>query len=124
MSLPWIRFDTALPDNPKILALCARRDGHRAAFVYVCGLAYSGKHGTDGFLPRECLPRINGKQGDAANLLDLELWLMDPGGGGWIIPGWSEFQESNEETQKRRVRAQSAARTRWEKAGHARPVAS
>lgn len=60
MGLPWIRFDTALPDHPKILALLTEKRGRGAGFVYVCGLAYAGKHGTDGFLPTESVPRING----------------------------------------------------------------
>ena len=32
-----------------------------------------------------------------------------------IIHDWAEFQESNEATQKRRARAQIAARARWHK---------
>lgn len=113
MSLPWVRFDTALPDNPKILTLIAMKDGHRAAFVYCCGLAYSGKQGTDGFLPTEAIPRINGRAVDAARLTDVGLWRQVPGG--WLINGWDEKQESTVETKARRVKAQTAAAARWEK---------
>jgi inosine/xanthosine triphosphate pyrophosphatase family protein len=35
-----------MPDNPKILGLLTHKDGHRAAFVWVCAMAYAGKHGT------------------------------------------------------------------------------
>src|SRR5690349_8084894 len=111
--LPWIRFDTSLPDNPKILDLVDMKDGRAAAFVYCCSLAYAGKHGTDGFIPRGALARINGRPSDAARLVDVRLWIeLD---GGWQINGWAERQESTDETQARRERAQKAAAARWSK---------
>lgn len=113
--LPWIRFDTSLPDNPKILNLVEERDGRAAGFVYCCGLAYSGKHGTDGFIPGSALPRINGRPADPGRLVSTELWL--PVAGGWQINGWADKQESTDETQARRERAQKAAAARWEKKG-------
>jgi hypothetical protein len=60
--LPWVRFDTTLPDNPKVLELLTMKDGYRAAFVYCCGLAYSGRHGTDGHIPGPALSRIHGRR--------------------------------------------------------------
>ena len=103
--LPWVRFDTTLPDHPKILQLCSVKDGHRAAFVYCCGLAYAGKHGTDGFIPGEAIDRCNGKPADAARLVDVGLWRTVPGG--WEIHGWTEYQQSNDSTA--RVRAAKKA---------------
>lgn len=111
--LPWVRLDTAFPDNPKILALCELRDGHRAGFVYLCGLAYAGKHGTDGFIPVGALPRVNGRRVDAQRLVDASLWQPAPGG--WIVHGWADKQESTEETRERSLRAQRAAQARWSK---------
>jgi hypothetical protein len=111
--LPWIRFDTSLPDNPKILDLVDMRDGRSAGFVYCCGLAYSGKHGTDGFIPRSALARVNGRPADAARLVEVRLWIETDGG--WQINGWDERQPSTEETQARRERAQKAASVRWSK---------
>ncbi len=111
MGLPWVRLDSAMPDNPKIVVLLGMKEGHRAAFVWCCGLAYAGKHGTDGFIQTEILPRINGRRSDADRLVDAGLWRHQPGG--WLILGWDEFQMSNEETQARRVRAQAAAQARW-----------
>lgn len=115
MPLPWIRLDTSMPDNPKVLRLLAMKDGHRAAFVWCCSLAYSGKHGTDGLIESYALPRINGRQADAARLVEVGLWVVVDGG--WAINGWDEFQESNEDTQKRRAKAQRAAAARWGKTG-------
>ena len=111
MGLPWIRLDTSLPDNPKMLALLEAKDGHRAAFVYICGLAYSGKHGTEGLLTTSCLARINGRKADANLLVAHHFWL--PTMGGWDINGWGDFQLSNDETRARRTKAQKAANIRW-----------
>lgn len=112
MPLPWVRLDTAMPDNPKVIALVdGDRGGRAAAFVWVCSLAYSGKHGTDGFIPKAALPRINGRPADARLLVEAGLWKDE--GVGWSINGWDEFQESTAETVARSERARTAAMARW-----------
>lgn len=116
MSLPWIRLDTALPDHPKILALVdSHKEGRATAFVHICAMAYCGRHGTDGFLPREALPRVNGRTADADRLVEVGLWLKEEGG--WSINGWSEYQQSDASTQARSARARKAAAARWGKQG-------
>jgi hypothetical protein len=114
MPLPWVRLDTSFASNPKLLAMLLEKDGHRAAFVYLCSLGYSGAHGTDGFLIRECLPFIHGRSADAERLVQHGFWRVQPGG--WLIHDWDVYQESSSETQARRARAQAGAMARWE--GH------
>jgi hypothetical protein len=112
MPLPWVRLDTAFPYNPKLLAmLSGERDGHRAAVTYLSSLCYAGATGTDGFIPREALPFIHGRDADAACLVRHSFWI--PQAGGWLIKDWADFQESNEETRARRLRAQAGAAARW-----------
>jgi hypothetical protein len=111
MPLPWVRLDTAFPFNQKLLAMLRRKDGHRAAFVYICGLSVSGGQGSDGFVSEESLPFAHGRNADAALLVEFGFWIPQPGG--WLINGWEEFQQSSEETQLRRKRAQAAAEVRW-----------
>ena len=113
MPLPWVRLDTTFPSNPKLLAMLAEKDGHRAALVYICSLSHSGAHGSDGFITREALPLLHGRAADAARLCRHRFWIEAPGG--WLVNGWAEFQESSEETQQRRKRAQAAAQARWNK---------
>lgn len=114
MPLPWVRLDTSMPDNPKILALADMGDrGLAAAFVWTCSIAYSGKHGLNGFIPRGALPRINGKASHARLLVGEGLWKDE--GVGWTINGWADFQESTEETQARSDKARRAAFKRWGK---------
>lgn len=42
----WVRLDDHFPDHPKVVAA-----GPCAAWLYVCGIAYSNRHLTDGFIP-------------------------------------------------------------------------
>ena len=114
MGLPWVRLDTSMPDNPKILGMLTERAGKAAAFVWVCCMCYSGKHGTDGFIPREALSRVNGTSAEMRVLVQHSALKAVPGG--WVIPGWDEFQLSDEDAKKRREKAQKAAAVRWSKA--------
>lgn len=113
MGMQWVRVDTAITRNHKMLALLADRDGHRAVAVYVFGLAHAGEQGTDGWLPRECLPLIHARPQDAARLVDAHLWIEEPGG--WMINGWNEFQPSTDEMKRRTDKARLAANHRWDK---------
>lgn len=110
--LPWVRLETAFPSNPKVLMLVESKSW-RAITTYLCGLSYSGAHGTDGFIPAHALPFLHGSKRDADRLADVALWI--PRQGGWDINGWAEFQPSTQETQDRRARAKAAAEIRWSK---------
>ena len=113
MPLPWVRLDTQIGTNPKILELVdAKR--HKAAFAYVCSLAYAGAHGTDGFIPVTALVFIHATRQDANHLVEVGLWI--PAKGGWDINGWDEFQISDDESRRRRERAQKGAAVRWDNA--------
>lgn len=113
MGLKWVRIDTALARNPKILDLIEHKNGRESAFVYVAALGYSGEHDLDGFIPRTCLPFIHGRKADMDRLVENRLLVVDPDGGGWIAPDWAEYQPTNAETQARSARARTAAGVRW-----------
>lgn len=110
MGLPWVRFDTQFPTNPKVLELVSKKQ-QPAAFAYVCSLAYAGQHGTDGYIPAYSLPFIHATNTIAKHLVDVGLWHVAPGG--WQINGWDEFQVSDEDARKRKERAQKGAAKRW-----------
>jgi hypothetical protein len=112
MSLPWIRLDTNIYTNHKVLELVGQKR-HRAALTYILGLAYSGGHELDGFVPVTALMFIHGTAADAKHLVEVGLWQECKGG--WAINGWDEFQVSTEEMKARRERAQKAANKRWQK---------
>jgi hypothetical protein len=112
MALPWIRLDTSLFDHPKFLGLFSLHQ-HRSALVFVAGMAYAGKHGTDGFIPREALGLLQGRQSDARALIEAGLWAECAGG--WDIHGWDDYQVSDEASKARRDKAKHAAAVRWSK---------
>ena len=110
MPLPWVRLDSNIASNHKILALLAEKDGYRAAFTYVCALGYCGSHGTDGFIVTNALGFVHANANVTQLLVKYRLWIEAPGG--WLINDWEEYQESTSETKERRVRAQAGAAAR------------
>jgi len=110
MGLPWVRLDTSTFDNPKFLILFGQKR-YRTVVVYIAAMAYSGKHGTGGFIQREVLPVIQATKREMEQLVEARLMDMVPGG--WLIHDWDEFQMSSAEVEKRRTRAQDAAMARW-----------
>jgi hypothetical protein len=110
MGLPWVRLDTQMPSNPKVLELTSAGKW-RAAFVYVASLAYAGSHGTDGYIPDTCLPFIHASKQTAVELVKVGLWHQDVGG--WSINGWADFQVCDEEAKARSDKARKAALKRW-----------
>jgi len=112
MGLPWIRLDTDLFDHPKFIGLLESHD-YRAIVVHIAGMAYCGKHGTNGFIPREVLRRLDGRVFDARRLVEEDLWVESIEG--WDINGWDEYQVSDDFTRARRDKAKKAAAARWSK---------
>lgn len=110
--LPWARLDGAFPTHPKVLALLQHREGHRAGFVYLCGLAYTVQHGTDGVIAVGALPWIHGRKVDADRLVNAGLWHEYPDGG-WLIHGWDERQMTTEGKASQSQAAREAANIRW-----------
>lgn len=112
-TLAWVRLDTAMPRNHKILALLGMKEGHRAAFVYLSSWCYAGEQGTDGFIPSVALGFIHGREVDAERLVEVGLWL--PTQGGWQVHDWADYQQTNAETDARTARARAMAEARWAK---------
>jgi hypothetical protein len=105
-----VRLDTQWTHNPKFLML-AEDKKWRSICVYMAGLGYAGVHGTNGFIPAVALPMLHGTKREAAELVDVALWI--PAQGGWDVNGWSEFQPSLQDAQTRSDRARKAAQKRW-----------
>jgi hypothetical protein len=112
MPLPWVRLDTSMPTNPKVIRLVrSHPQGGHAAFVWLCSLTYSGFHGLDGFIDRTLLDQVHAKPVHARLLVEHQFWKDV--GHGWMIHDWSAFQESSVETQARSQRMQDLANRRW-----------
>lgn len=107
MALPWVRLDTGLPDHPKILTLIEAKKS-RAALAFVFGLAYSGRHETDGFIPRAALPFLHATTSDANALVQARLWHHVEGG--YQVNDWEVYQPTSETSKARLESLRQAAR--------------
>lgn len=95
MGLPWVRLDSNIASHDKILALFSDPSPKKwqAFSCYVCGIAWSGGQGTDGFIPRTALPMIHGTAPVARLLEKYGLW--DEARVGWNIRNYDRRQQSS-----------------------------
>lgn len=106
--MTWVKLDDNFPSHPKVLEA-----GDLAAWLYVCGLCYSGNNLTDGFIPDFALPRLTAlpkPAGLADRLVKVGLWEVVKGG--WQVHDYTKKQRTKERVEREReaarVRAQSA----------------
>jgi hypothetical protein len=116
MGLPWVRLDTGIATNHKMLTLIAHKQ-HRAITAYVFGLAYCGGQGSDGFIPAAALPFIHATKRDAQHLVDAGLWHVSDITPGWIVNDWGDYQPTQDDREARTTKSRKGNCIRWH--GHA-----
>lgn len=110
-TLPWVRLDTDLPTNKKILLLVTLPRGREALGVYCCALAWAGANSTDGYIPDTVLPVVHGRPAHATALVTAGLFRRN--GEGWHIVNWDEHQPTRRSLRKRTEASQKANCRRW-----------
>lgn len=110
--LSWVRVDSALASNHKVLALLSEKGGDHALCVYVFALGHSARQGLDGFIPEIALGLIHGRKRDSDLLVSTGMWRAVPGG--FEIPDFAEYQPSGAESKARSDKARKAALARWQ----------
>lgn len=119
-SLDWVRLDTNMPMNPKILRLVTQPNGAAAAFAWVCSLTHSGLVASSGFIPDEALPFIHCKKSHANLLVKHGLWKRDDAQGGYIVNDYAKYNQTRETTDLiRKNKAIGGIRGNHTKANHA-----
>ncbi|WP_104182740.1 hypothetical protein [Mycobacterium avium] len=108
--LKWIRLETTMFENPKLLYLKEDKQ-YKTIVVHLEAMTYSGRHSLAGFVPKAALRVIGATMADANRLVAAALWTPAPGG--WDINGWEEFQLANDEALRRSEKAKKAAAARW-----------
>ncbi|WBL18491.1 hypothetical protein [Citricoccus sp. NR2] len=111
--LPWVRLDSRLPSNPKVLELLSRTGGHKAAFAYICGLSYCGDKGTFGDIPSAALPFLHATKREANLLVKVGLWTATETG--YKVHDWDDYQPSRQYVDRVKKQRSEAARARWDK---------
>lgn len=116
MGLEWVRLDTNIGTNDKVVDLLAQPNGAKAFALYICALGWCGGQTTDGLVKRNMLPLLHGSEKLADLLVDVGLWVHDEAGA-YKFPTWERRQEPAIAREvKRTMQQQSAKRTnclRW-----------
>lgn len=106
--MAWIYLDDQFPDHPKIVEA-----GGDAAWLFVCGLAYCRRHGTDGRIPKAMVARLSDRKTPdrlAARLVAVTLW--EDHGDHYRVHDYSDWNRTQE---SRSEAGRKAARARWDK---------
>lgn len=115
--LPWVRVDSDLAQNPKVLDLIAEHGqrGMAAGFMFICSIGYSAAHNTDGSIRKAALASIHGTPALARLLVEVGLW--EPVEKGWRVTKYADHQPTlatREAMEKARSDAgRKAANARW-----------
>jgi hypothetical protein len=96
MTLAWVRLDSAIGMNDKILALIADKTFNetkrwKATTSYMVALGWCGQQETDGNVRREALSFVHGDPKTAEILVKHELW--DVTETGWRIHNYGDRQQ-------------------------------
>lgn len=108
--MAWVKLDDGFPDHPKVA-----QAGDLAAWLYVCGLTYSNRLLTDGFIPESVVPRLTGLKGPvslAKRLVNAGLW--ERAEGGYRIHDYLEYQPSADKAAQERE-ANAARVAAWKR---------
>lgn len=108
--LPWIRLQTTMFENPKILNLKEDRQW-RAIVAHLEAMTYVGRNGLAGYIPKTAVRLLHISNNDVNRLVSEGLWQPAPGG--WQINGWDEYQLADAEARARSEKAKKAAAARW-----------
>ena len=104
--MPWAKLDDGFTDHPKIIDA-----GPLASWLYVCGLTYSSRLLTDGFIPQgqvRKLADVDNAMDLAARLLEVGLWERTDGG--FRIHDYLEYNPSAAQVKDERKAAQERMR--------------
>lgn len=96
--MAWVRIDDGFPDHPKALEA-----GPLACWLYVCGIAYSNRYLTDGFIPERQVSRLSECRKPfalASVLVSVGLWERVENG--YQIHDYLEYQNSAEKVRHER----------------------
>lgn len=112
-ALSWVRVQSALSRNHKVLALLPQKGGDRALNVFIFGLGYCAEQGNNGFIPEAALGLFHGTPLTARLLVEVGMWHTCPGG--WDVNDYAEYQPTDDAAKARSEKAKNAAKARWEK---------
>lgn len=99
--MPWVRVDDGFTDHPKVMAA-----GPAASWLYVCGLTYSARLLTDGFIPASQVRKLADLENAGAladTLVRVGLWQRCDGG--FRIHDYHDYNPTAEKVKADRAAA-------------------
>lgn len=118
--MTWSKLEDGIGSHPKIL-----RVGTAGLALYTVGLAYCGKHLTDGFIPEAAVPTLwdfadvkTTARRVAARLVEAGLW--EPAPGGYRVHDFLAYNLSRAEVLARRAVRSEAGRLGGLRSGQTR----
>ena len=111
--MTWFKVDDGLHSHPKWLAASPH-----ARALWVTAGSWCASHLTDGHVPKHTLQTLCGRRKDAAELVNLGLWITVDDG--WQFHDWLAFQPSAESVVAEREAARQRQRRAREKARESR----
>lgn len=99
--MAWVKLDDQFPDHPKVVEA-----GPTAAWLYICGLSYSARYLTDGFIPSGQVRRLADIRSADAVAVQLErVGLWESVDGGYLIHDYHLYQPSADQVKREREEA-------------------
>lgn len=104
--MAWVYLDDQFPDHPKVV-----RAGGDAGWLFVCGLAYAKRYGTEGVIPKVQVCRLSDRKmpRKLANLL-VQVGLWEEHIDHYQVHDYKEWNGSRD---SRSEAGKKAARARW-----------
>lgn len=102
----WVYLDDKFPEHPKVNAA-----GGDASWLFICGLGYVNRNGTNGLIPKVIVSRLSDRKNSAAlarRLVAVKLW-HDVGDSYEV----NDYEQWNRSAIDRRAKAKKAAEARW-----------
>lgn len=103
--MTWVYLDDQFPDHPKVVAA-----GEDAAYLFIAGLCYSKRLGTEGHIPKAMVPKLVSAKSSArsARLVDVGLW--EDQGDEFVVHDYTDW---NKPAEARSEAGRKAAHARW-----------
>lgn len=118
-ALDWVRLDTNMHVQPKIIRLVQQPSGGAAAFAWVCSITHGGLVLSNGHIGPESLALVHCTKKLAGMLVAAGLWDVDEARGGWTVHDYAKYNPTRETTQMIRQSKQiGGIRGNHEKNGH------
>lgn len=111
----WVRIEDSAPKHPKQLTA-----GPVACWLWVCGLAYSSSHLTNGFIPFEAMPFLGVANWKKPAGFLVSAGLFEKVDGGYRIHDYLDYQFSADDTAERRAARAESGRLGGQRSGETR----